>query len=64
MKISKELNGLVIKNIECAINDKMENLEDLLNEVLAEIIDGLDLNLNTEQRLEALVLARTIFFKG
>ena len=51
--------------IKYAIENKMEYLEDCLNYQLGEIVDDLNLKFTfIFQRVEAIALARKIFFKG
>lgn len=61
-----KLSTRIKKEIQTVMENEIDHLEDDLNFALGEIIDNLhDKELqNVEKRLEALVFAREIFFKG
>ena len=64
MGFYSELNKKEERKIIEIIQNSINNLEDILNTELGKIIDDLYPNFTIEQRLEALVLARGIFFRG
>ena len=58
--LTQEQKKIIINTIE----NEIDHLEDELNFHIGEIIDQLNLKLTIEARLEAMILARAIFFEN